>query len=115
MENPLQRKIQIDRDLTALLGLIEFGLIDKGRKLKSKNFLNQLTSFNTYIIHCDLIDRDENLFNGNKRGEAPISSIVVVFDIIGKPFKRVSYQSEETVRRNSPSQINSVNIKATDY
>jgi len=31
IENPLERKIQIDRDLTALLGVIKFKLIEKGR------------------------------------------------------------------------------------
>ena len=81
-----------------------------------KTFLNQLTSFNTYITHCDLIDRDENLFNGNERGEAPASTILAVFDIVGKPFGRVSYQSEETARRkiNSSNQISSMDIKVTD-
>ena len=31
IENPLQRQIQIDRDMAVPLGHIEFGLIDKGR------------------------------------------------------------------------------------
>jgi len=56
MENPLERKIQIDCDLTALLGLIESGLIDKGKKLKIRIVINLLTSFSNYLIHCILID-----------------------------------------------------------
>jgi hypothetical protein len=110
IENPLQRKIQIDRDLTALLGLIEFGLIEKGRKLKAKTIINQLTSFNTYIINCDLIDREENLFNGKP------SNILASFDITGKSFERVTYSSKETAMRRMKSlnQITSMRIKVTD-
>ena len=43
IENPLQKKIQIDRGLTSLLSLTKFGLIEKGRKLKIKTIINQLT------------------------------------------------------------------------
>lgn len=116
IENPLQRKIQIDRDLTALLGLIEFGLIEKGRKLKAKTIINQLTSFNTYIINCDLIDREENLFNGKERSEASPSNILASFDITGKSFERVTYSSKETAMRRMKSlnQITSMRIKVTD-
>ena len=74
-----------------------------------------MTSFNTYIIHCDLIDRDKSLFDGNERGETSTSSILAVFDIVSKPFERVSYQSQEIMRiKNSSNQINSMNIKVTD-
>ena len=70
-----------------------------------------MTTFNTYLIHCDLIDKCENLFNENP------STIMEVFDIAGKPFERVTYQSEsETAMRNisSRNQITSMRIKVTD-
>ena len=63
IENPLQKKVQTDRDLTALLGLIKFNLTERWRKLKNKPIINQLTSFNTYRFHCDLIDREEKIFS----------------------------------------------------
>ena len=73
IENPFQKKVQIDPDLTALLGLIKFN-----------QFINQLTSFNTYLIHCDLIDQEENLFNGE------FSDVLSSFDIKGQPFEKVT-------------------------
>ena len=98
IENPLQRQIQIDRDTTVPLGHIEFGLTDKGRKLKMKTFLNQFASFNTYIIHCDLIDQVDNLFNRNERDEAPTSSILAVFDI--QCSRQTFQKSVLSLRRN---------------
>ena len=53
IENSLQKKVQIDCDLTTLLGLIKFNLTERGRKLKNKTIINQLTSFNTYLVHCE--------------------------------------------------------------
>ena len=109
IENPLQKKVQIDRDLTTLLGLIKFNLTERGRKLKNKTIINQLTSFNTYLIHCDLIDREENLLNGE------FSDVLSSFDIKGQPFEKVTYQSEETaMRKMKKSQITSMKIKVTD-
>jgi len=111
IENPLEKKIQMDRDLTALLGLIKFSLIDKGRKLKIKTIINQLTSFNTYLIHCDIIDRDENIFNGEP------SSLLASFDITGGPLERVTYSSEGSgVMRKIKilGHITSMRIKVTD-
>ena len=91
IENPLQKKVQIDRDLTALLVVIKFNLTERGRQFKIQAIINQLTSFNAYLIHCDLIDREENLFDGE------FSDVISSFDIKGQPFKRVTYY---LVRRN---------------
>ena len=110
ISNPLQRKIQIDRDLVVSLGLIKYGIIEKPSKLTVKIIINQLTSFNTYLIHCDLIDRDENIFNGDP------SSILASFDITGRPFERVTYSSERTTMRKMKGlgHITSMRIKVTD-
>ena len=102
----------MDRDLAVSLGLIKLGIIEKkGIKLKIKTIINQLTSFNTYLIHCDLIDRDENIFNGDP------SSILASFDILGGPFERVTYSSEgvATMRKiKGLGHITSMRIKVTD-
>ena len=58
--------------------------------MKTKTIIHQLTSFNTYLIHCDLIDREENLFNGE------FSDVLSSFDIKGKIFQK----SDLSVRRN---------------
>ena len=109
IENPLQKKVQIDRDLKALLGLIKFNLTERGRKLKIKTVINQSTSFNAYLIHCDLIDREENLFNGE------FSDVLSSFDIKGQLFERVTYQLKETaMRKMKTSQITSMKIRVTD-
>ena len=79
--------------------------------MKIKAIINQLTSFITYLIHCEIIDKYENLFNGSP------SSIIAVFDIVVKPFEGVTYQSgSETLMRkiNSSNQIASMRIKVTD-
>ena len=95
----MEKKVQIDCDLTALFGLIKFKLTERARKLKHKIIINQLKSFNTYLIHCDLIDREENLFNGE------CSDVLSSFDIKGE---------ETAMRKMKKSQITSIKIKVTD-
>ena len=108
IENPLMRKIQINRDLTSLLGPIEFWIIGKERKLKIKTIINQLTSFN--LVHWDFINRDY----GNEGGEASPSSTLVCFDIAGGPFKRVTYSSKGEIamrKIKNATRISSMRIK----
>ena len=81
IENPLIRKITFDRDLTSVLRLSDK---EKGR-LKIFNFINHLFSISKYFINFDILDKDENLFNGKP------STLLECFDVIGDPFKRVSY------------------------
>lgn len=37
-----------------------------GRKLGRTTYVKRLTSSTSYFIHCDFIDKDQNLFNGKK-------------------------------------------------
>ena len=41
----------------------------------------------TYFIHCDLIDKQKNLFNGK------MSDIAAKFDIRGAPHEKVYYHT----------------------
>ena len=41
----------------------------------------------TYFIHCDLVDKEQNLLNGKP------STVLQTFDITGKPYEKVFYQS----------------------
>ena len=61
------KTIELDRDLANLLGI--------KRKLELITFVKKLSSPTTYFVHCDLIDKEQNLFNGKK------SDLLVRFDI----------------------------------
>ena len=108
IENPLGRKVLFDHDLTYLLGLSTVN--PKERFKKNQTVINHLASFNNYFIHCDLMDKDENLFNGNP------STILACFDINGKSFERVEYSPKEitTKKITSGKYISSIRITVTD-
>ena len=78
--NPQFKKIVIDSNLGNLLNLNSF-------TLEFKTFIKKLNSETTYYIHCDLLDKEQNLLNGKP------STVLQTFDIKGKPFEKVFYQS----------------------
>ena len=78
--NPEFKKIVIDSNLGNLLNLNSF-------TLGFKTFIKKLNSETTYYIHCDLLDKEQNLLNGKP------STVLQTFDITGKPFEKVFYQS----------------------
>ena len=78
--NPQFKKIVIDSNLGHLLNLNTF-------TLEFKTFIKKLNSATTYYIHCDLLDKEQNLLNGKP------STVLQTFDITGKPFEKVFYQS----------------------
>ena len=43
----------------------------------------------SYFVHCDLMDKKQNLLNGKP------STLLARFDIRGKPFERVHYQTSQ--------------------
>ena len=58
----------------------------------------------SYFIHCDLMDKKQNLLNGKP------STLLAHFNIRGKPFERVHYQtSQPNVFRTIQSGDNDVN------
>ena len=78
--NPQFKKIVFDSNLGHLLNLNTF-------TLPLKMFIKKLNSETTYYIHCDLLDKEQNLLNGEP------STVLQTFDITGKPFEKVFYQS----------------------
>ena len=96
-----------DRDLTFLLGL---NAGNPRERLKKQTVINRLASFNNYFVNCDLMDKDENLFNGKP------STILACFDIDGKSFERVEYSPKEITMKKitSGKYISSVRITVTD-
>lgn len=77
--NPENKIIGLDRDLAKLLGI--------DRKLYLKTFIKRIATPSSYFIHCDLVDKEQNLLNGKP------SSLLVKFDIRGKAFEKVYYQT----------------------
>jgi len=97
------KPIELDCDLANLLGI--------GRKLLPITFVKSLNSPMTYFIHCDLIDKERNLFNGKR------SDVLALFDVKGKPFEKVSYHgSPQQVLRDCSTDefINSITISVKD-
>ena len=52
-------------------------------------YVKWLTSPSTYFIHCDLVDKSQNLVNGKP------STVLAKFDLRGKPFEKVYYQTAQ--------------------
>ena len=107
IENPLNKNVLFDRDLTFLLGL---GSGNPREFLKKQAVINCLSSFNNYFINCDLPDKEENLFNGMP------STILACFDIDGKSFERVKYSPKQITMKKitSGKYISSIRITVTD-
>ena len=101
LENPYNKKIIFDRDLTFLLGLNRNMKEISRTQLKKQTVINRLASFNNYFINCDLLDKDENLFNGK-------SSTILA--------ERVEYSPKEITMKKitSGKYISSIRITVTD-
>ena len=52
--------------------------------------LTKFTSPNTYFVHCDLVDKEQNLLNGEP------SSVLARFDIKGVSYEKVHYRTAQT-------------------
>lgn len=75
------------------------------------SYIKKLNSPTTYFIHCDLIDKENNLFSGRP------SSILASFDIKGDSFERVLYlpDSQHVLRETSTDNfVKSLNISVRD-
>ena len=110
LENTHSKKIIFDRDLTFLLGLNGNMKEISRTQLKKQAIINRLASFNNYFINCDLLDKEENLFNGKP------STILACFDISGKSFERVEYSPKDITMKKitSGKYISSIRITVTD-
>ena len=75
-------------------------------------YVKRLTSPSTYFVHCDLIDKRQNLLNGKP------STVLARFDPRGKPFEKVHYQTaqQHVLRDTSTSDydVNSLTIAVKD-
>ena len=98
-------KILLDEDLANFLAY--------DRELNSPvSFITRLNSPTTYFVHCDLIDKRQNLLNGKP------STVLARFDVRGKPFEKVRYQTPQPhVLREMDSgdyNVNSITLSVKD-
>ena len=75
--NPYKKNFKLDRDIYFLLGI--------DQRLQERNLTGRFTSLNSNLFYCDLLDKDENLFNGEP------TSVLGCFDIAESQFERVNY------------------------
>ena len=94
---------RFSNELLQLLGI---------QKLSFITFVKRLTSPSTYFVHCDLIDKRQNLLNGKP------STVLARLDLRGKPFEKVHYQTPQPhVLRDTESgdyDVNSITLSVKD-
>lgn len=76
IENVGLKKIKFDKNLYKLLGIGQLLYITSVKRLHSPR---------TYLIHCRLLDREQNLLNGKP------STVLQTFDIKGERYKKVLF------------------------
>ena len=66
----------------------------------------------TYFVHCDLLDKKQNLLNGKP------STVLARFDVRGQAFEKVHYQTPQPhVLRDTDSgdyDVNSITLSVKD-
>ena len=102
--NKTGKKILLDENLADFLGY--------EKELNHASYIKRLSSPNTYFIHCDLIDKRQNLLNGK-----PLT-VLAKFDIRGQLFEKVHYQTpQQQVLRDTLTgdyDVNSLTISVCD-
>ena len=66
-------KITSEKGVSITHGLAAF--LGTGTRLDFTSYVRKLNTPSTYFIHCDLIDKTKNFFNGNR------SDVLAKFDI----------------------------------
>ena len=94
---------RFSNELLQLLGI---------QKLSFITFIKRLRAPSTYFVHCDLIDKRQNLLNGKP------STVLARLDVRGKPFEKVHYQTPQPhVLRDTDSgdyDVNSITLAVKD-
>ena len=94
---------RFSNELLQLLGI---------QKLSFITFVKRLTAPSTYFVHCDLIDKRQNLLNGKP------STVLARLAVRGKPFEKVHYQTPQPhVLRDTDSgdyDVNSITLSVKD-
>ena len=75
------KAIIFDSNLEEFLGI--------NRKFQFITTVKRLNSPSTYFVHYDLVDKEQNLLNGEP------SSVLALFDIKGEAYEKVHYQTSQ--------------------
>ena len=73
--------------------------------------VRKFSSKDSYFVHCDLIDREQNLLNGKP------SSILARLDVRGTSYEKITYQTaQQHVLRDTSTggYVNSLTISVWD-
>ena len=101
--DPDIQQISVRYALARLLGI--------GVTLNDISYVKKLNSPSTYFIHCDLLDKTKNFLNGKR------SDVLVMFDIQGLPYAKVSYDStpQQVLRDcSTDAHVNSITVSIKD-
>ena len=97
------KQISLDQDLAKLFRTVQ--------KLPLITAIKRVITTTAYFIHCDLIDGNNNLFNGKK------SKLLAKFDVVGKPYEKVRYDTslQFSFRDcSTDSHVNSITLSVRD-
>jgi len=86
-------------------------LLGTGTELGAKTYVKKLNTPSAYFIHCDLIDRSKNFFNGKK------CKVLAKIDITGSDYDKVTYHSppQEGLRECSTGRhFNQITLSVKD-
>ena len=104
IKNTGASKISLGGDLAKLIGTEQYLPM-------MITTIKQITSTTAYFIHCDLIDKTNNLFNKKR------TDLLAKFDVKGRPFEKVSYvcSSVQPFRDcSTDSHVNSITLSVRD-
>ena len=103
IENTGSSRIGLDDNLAKLFG--------SDNTLPIITYIKRLNMPTAYFIHCDLIDKTNNLFNAQR------SDILAKFDITGKPYEKVMYETASSFPFrdcSTDSHVNSITLSVRD-
>ena len=101
--NPGSKKIQFSQNLQDFL--------EVPWRLETDAFIWKLKVPSVFFMYCDLVDRDQNLLNGEK------TNLLAKFDILGEAFETVNYRApkQQSFRAASTDKhVNSVTLSVKD-
>ena len=98
-----ESKISLDHDLAKLFGT--------GQIFPKMAIIKRIITTTAYFIHCDLIDKNNNLLNGKR------SDLLAKFDVTGKPYQKVRYDTSLQFPFrdcSTDSHVNSITLSVRD-
>ena len=85
-----------------------FGVVSQ---VNSNILVRKFNSKDSYFVHCDLIDREQNLLNGKA------SSVLARLDVKGTSYEKITYQTaQQHILRDTSSgdYVNNLTISVKD-